>query len=86
MGLLKKKSYETYKNTNNSHSVQSLHLICQVVQIQQKTFKVLIALLFLTYAKKGAVLFFDSLEEVCNRVCSFLYVHELFSNKKKKVK
>ncbi len=49
---LLKKSYETYKNTNNSHSVQSLHLICQVVQIQQKTFKVLIALLFLTYAKK----------------------------------
>lgn len=48
-----------------------------------KTFKVLIALLFLTYGKKGAVLFFDSLEEVCSRVCSFLYVHELFSNKKK---
>ncbi len=36
------------------------------------TFKVLIALLFLTYAKKGALLFFYSLEEVCNSLLIFV--------------
>ncbi len=65
--LFKKKCYETYKQ-----QPQSLHLICHQVPDTAKTFKVLIALLFLTYAKKGALLFFYSLEEVCNSLFIFV--------------
>ncbi len=73
-----KKCYET-----NKQLPQSLHLIChQVVQIQQKHLKFLFALLFLTYAKKVLYYSFTPWRK-CVTVFSFLYVHKLFSNKKK---
>lgn len=61
-----------YKNTNNSHSVKPFYLIIhQVFHIHQKIESY--CLVIFDVCQKGAVLFFDFLAEVCNRVFIFFF-------------
>lgn len=83
--LLKKKKLWN-KNTNNSHSVQSLHLIChQVVQIQQKHLKFLLPCYFWRMAKK--VLYYSLTPwRKCVAESVHFCMYMSFSQIKKKVK